>query len=109
MDTPISRMEHEEFRRSMEAENKRLADEDKRQNKRIEVLEENVRQIGELTTSVEKLALSIEGMVKEQAQQGERLEILENRDGEMWRKVTGYMVTFIIGILISFIFSQIGM
>ena len=60
MDTPITRAEHEEFRRAMEAENKRLADEDNRQNKRIEVLEENVRQIGALTTSVEKLALSME-------------------------------------------------
>ena len=60
MDTPITRAEHEEFRRAIETENKRLSDEDNRQNKRIEVLEENVRQIGALTTSVEKLALSIE-------------------------------------------------
>ncbi len=109
MDTPITRAEHEEFRRAMEAENKRLADEDNRQNKRIEVLEENVRQIGALTTSVEKLALSMESMVKEQEQQGKRLEILESRDGEKWRQVTGYVITAVIGIVLGFIFTQIGL
>ena len=109
MDTPITRAEHEEFRHVMEAENKRLADEDNRQNKRIEVLEENVRQIGALTTSVEKLALSMESMVKEQEQQGKRLKILESRDGEKWRQVTGYVITAVIGIVLGFIFTQIGL
>ena len=82
MDTPITRAEHEEFRRRIEEENRR-------QDKRIELLEENTKQIAALTTSVEKLALSVESMVKEQEQQGTRLETLEARDGEMWRKVTG--------------------
>lgn len=109
MDTPITRAEHEEFRRAMETENQRLADEDNRQNKRIEVLEENVRQIGALTTSVEKLALSIESMVKEQEQQGKRLEVLEGRDGEKWRQVTGYVITAVIGIVLGFLFTQIGL
>lgn len=109
MDTPITRAEHEEFRRAMEAENQRLADEDRRQNRRIEALEESVRQIGALTTSVEKLALSIESMVKEQEQQGKRLEVLEGRDGEMWRKVTGHVITVIIGAALGYILTQIGM
>lgn len=108
MDTPITRAEHEEFRRAMEAENQRLADEDRRQNRRIEALEESVRQIGALTTSVEKLALSIESMVKEQEQQGKRLEVLEGRDGEMWRKVTGHVITVIIGAVLGYMFTQIG-
>lgn len=102
MDTPIMRAEHEEFRRRIEEENKR-------QDKRIELLEENTKQIGALTVSVEKLAQSIETMVKEQEQQGIRLETLEGRDGEMWRKVVGYVVTAILGIAIGFIFTQIGM
>lgn len=109
MDTPIIRAEHEEFRKWVETEKKRLADEDERQNNRLKLLEEDVRQISVLTTSVEKLAMSIEGMVKEQANQGKRLEELENRDGEMWRKVTGYLITAVAGILIGFIFKQIGM
>jgi len=102
MDTPITRAEHEEFK-------KRLEEENKRQDRRIELLEENTKQIGALTVSVEKLAQSIESMVKEQEQQGKRLEVLEGRDGEMWRKVAGYIVTAVIGIVIGFLFKQIGM
>lgn len=101
MDTPITRAEHEEFRRRIEEENKR-------QDKRLELLESNTKQISTLTTSVEKLALSIESMVKEQEEQGKRLVTLESRDGEMWRKVVGYIITAIAGIVVGFIFNQIG-
>lgn len=38
-----------------------------------------------------------------------RLETLENRDGEMWRKVTGYVVTAIIGIVLGWVATQVGM
>lgn len=102
MDTPITRAEHEEFR-------KRLEEENKRQDRRIELLEDNVNKLGSLTTSVEKLATNMENMVKEQEKQGQRLETLESRDGEMWRKVVGYVVTAVIGIILGFVFTQIGM
>jgi len=109
MDTPITRAEHEEFVRRMDTENKRLADEDSRQNKRLDLLEENVREMSALATSVEKLATNMEGMVKVQEQQGKRLETLESRDGAMWRKAVGYAVTAVVGIIIGFIFRQLGM
>lgn len=102
MDTPITRAEHEEFRRRLEEENRR-------QDRRIELLEENVQKLGSLTTSVEKLALSIESMVKEQERQGERLETLEGRDGELWRKAVGYAVTATVGVIVGFLFRQIGL
>lgn len=100
--TTISRAEHDEFARRQDEENKR-------QNKRLDAIEVTVREIGTLTTSVAKLAASMESMLKEQERQGERLETLEGRDGEMWRKVTGYMITAVIGIVLGFIFTRIGM
>lgn len=102
MEDIITRAEHEEF-------SKRLEEWDKRQDLRIELLEESVRDMSALTTSVEKLATNIEGMVKEQEKQGKRLEVLESRDGEMWRKVVGYIITAVVGIIIGFIFTQFGM
>lgn len=102
MDIPITRAEHEEFRRRLEEENKR-------QNKRIELLEDNMRELNQLTTSVGKLAASVESMVKEQEKQGKRLETLEGRDGERWRKVVGYVITAAVGIVLGFLFRQIGM
>lgn len=98
----ISREEHEEFK-------KRLEEHNQRQDKRISLLEDNVNEMRTLTHSVEKLAINMENMFKEQEKQGQRLEKLENRDGEMWRKVTGYIITAVIGIVIGYIFQQIGM
>ena len=102
MDDAISRAEHEEFSR-------RLADENKRQDRRIELLENNVRELNQLTTSVGKLAESVRIMVKEQERQGSRLETLESRDGEIWRKVAGYTITAVIGIIVGFVARQIGL
>lgn len=102
MDTPISRAEHEEFAR-------RIDDWERRQDKRLELLEENVREIGALTTSVEKLAQSVESMVKEQERQGNRLEALESRDGEKWRKLVGYVVSALAAGIVGFLLARIGM
>ena len=101
MDQPITRAEHEEFRRRLEEENSR-------QDRRIALLEESVSKMGALSTSVEKLALSMESMVKEQEKQGKRLETLEDRDGEMWRKAVGYVVTAVIGVFLGYVFTQLG-
>ena len=63
----VGREEHAEFA-------KRIDDEQHRQNRRIELLEESVKQNTALTVSVEKLANNMESMANEQAKQGERLE-----------------------------------
>lgn len=107
MDTPITRAEHEEFRRRMEEEHKR-------QDKRLEMIEDNIsqiitRQITTMTTMIEKLALNVDNVLKKQAQQQEELEELKSRDGEMWRKVVGYAITTIIGIVLGFIATKIGL
>lgn len=104
----LTRHEHEEFRRSMESENKRLEDENNRQNKRLDTLERTVAEVAKINTSVEKLATNMENMVKEQASQGKRLETLEGRDGDMWRQVAKYAITAVIGIMVGYIFKQFG-
>lgn len=101
MDTPIIRAEHEEFARRIEEENDR-------QNHRITALEENIKQMQSLVANVERLAVNMENMLKEQERQGQRLEALESRDGEMWRKVVAYIITAVVGIIIGFIATRIG-
>lgn len=101
-DSPITRAEHEEFVRRMEEEHKR-------QNKRLDLLEKQTEQITNIAMSTKELAISAKHMAEEQREQGNRLEKLEGRDGEMWRKVVGYVITAVIGILIGFVFRQIGM
>lgn len=105
----VSRSEQEAFSELMKSENKRLADEDNRQNKRIAALEEAARNFGKVQASMEKMETVMTSTLKEIEKQGQRLERLEAKDGEMWRKVVGYMVTAIVGIVIGFVFKQIGM
>lgn len=100
--TFISRAEHEEFR-------KRIEEENNRQNRRIDNLEGNVRQIGTLATSVEKLAVNMESMLREQEKQGRRLETLEKRDGEKWRKAVEVIITVAVSGVVGFMLAQIGM
>ena len=102
MDSSITRAEHEEFCKRIDAENNR-------QNQRIKLLEQQTKQVTELTLSVRELALSVKQMAETQKEQGKKLEKLESRDGEMWRKVTSYIITTTIGIIIGFVFQQIGM
>ena len=102
MENPITRAEHEEFRRRLEEENKR-------QDTRIGILEDSVRQIGALATSVEKLAVSMQSMLKEQEKQGRRLETLEDRDGAMWRKIVAYGATALVGIFVGYVARQLGL
>lgn len=98
----IGRQEHDEFVKRMEQEHKGI-------NARIKDLEASVEKIVDLTIAVNNMANSIEAMVKEQKRQGEQIEAIESRDGERWRSVSGYVVTAIIGIVIGFVFKQLGM
>ena len=98
----VGREEHTEFA-------KRIEDEQHRQNRRIELLEEAVKQNEALTLSVEKLANNMKNMANEQIKQGERLEALEGRDGEMWRTVVKYVLTAALGLVIGLVATQIGL
>lgn len=102
MDNAITRAEHKEFVRRMEAEHENL-------DRRLVSAENKIEQNNQLLVTVNRLATSMENMQKEVTRQGERLEKLESHDGEMWRKVVGYVVTAVIGIVIGFCFMQIGM
>ena len=100
MDEPISRGEHEEFAKRIDAQ-------EKRQDRRLEMLENTVREIGALTLSVQRLAQSLESMVEEQERQGRRLQALEDRDGEKWRKLMGYIATALTSGAVTLLLSRL--
>lgn len=86
----ITRREHEEFARRQDAENER-------QNRRIQLLEDNVRQINALTVSMEKMAVNMENMLAEQKRQGDRLEDLEKEPAETHRQIKLAVISSVIG------------
>ena len=65
-DEYLRRYEHQEFARGVDREQVR-------QNKRIADLEATVRQINDLTLSVQKLAINMENMLVNQTEQSKRL------------------------------------
>ena len=100
-DEYLRRHEHEEFAKGVDREQVR-------QNKRIADLEVTVRQINNLTLSVQKLAINMEHMLVNQTEQSKRLEELENRDGEKWRSTSMYVLTVVVGAVLGFALQQVG-
>lgn len=90
----ISRLEHEEFARRIDAE-------DGRQNRRIALLEENSRHINSMTVSIERMAVSMESMLAEQKRQGERLEALEGEPAQAHRQIKMSVVTALISAVVG--------
>ncbi len=109
MDNPVTHRELETFRQLMESENERLKEENDRQNHRIVILEDSIREISSLAASTEKLAANMENMLKVQEQQSKRLEQIESRDGEKWRKAMAYIGTAILGAILAIVFAKIGL
>ena len=93
---------HEEFA-------KRMDEEHKRQNKRIEDLETKVKDIGELTASVASLAKSVEQMAKAQEKQGKRLEVLEQKPAKKWESFVDKVIWAVAAALIAFVFTYLGL
>lgn len=116
----ISREEHEEFEKRINVEHARLVDEDKRQNYRLTLIEEENKQISKLALSVQELAASVKEIAKESERLGhrvdenikkldERLTKLEGRDGEKWRSVVGYLITAVLSLFAGLVIKQIGL
>ena len=109
MEDFIPRKEHEEFCRRMEAENRRLEDENNRQNKRVGVIEGKLEELIDLSTSIKSMTTEIKTMTKEIEKMGKRLEALEGRDGATWRTVVTHVITAAVSAVVCYFFTQIGM
>ncbi len=109
MDNPITRAEHEEFRRTVNAEFETLTAENARQNHRLEKLESVTDQINKLAMSVQELAQSVKAMSETQAKEDDRLKALEDRDGQKWRDALKIVGTAVAGALVGAFFAWLGL
>lgn len=100
MEDAITRKEHEEFAKRIDAENER-------QNRRIALLEENGQHINAMTVSIEKMAINMENMIAEQKKQGERLKELEKIPVETNRQVKSAVITALTGGVIGAVITAI--
>ena len=93
---------HNEFADKIKAE-------DERQNKRISMLEESMKQIYILNTSVEKIAMSVETLTTEIGEQNKRLKAIEDKPAQNWDKLIWLIGGAVVSAVIAFIVKQIGM
>lgn len=101
MDDNIQRREFEEFKCRAEEKHERT-------NVRLKMLEESDKKMIDLIVSVREMATCIKNMGDELSRQGDKLEELDGRDGDMWRKATAYIVTAITGIVLGYVLKQFG-
>lgn len=83
----------------------RVNDENARQNKRIDRLENVVEKINTLAEATTKLAASVESMQKEVEKHGARLEKIEEQPADNWRAVVKTVITVLITAAVTYLIS----
>lgn len=101
MDEYVTVAVHKEFADKIERE-------DDRQNKRIGLLEESMKQIYTLNTSVEKIAMSIETLTTEIGEQNKRLKAIEDKPAQNWDKLLWAIGGAFITAIIAYILKVVG-
>ena len=85
-----------------------MEDEHIRLHKRLEVVDEDTKNLSKLCISVESLANSVKTMLKEQEKHDQRIVVLESRDGEKWRDTVRDVMKILLGAAIGFLLKEVG-
>lgn len=86
----------------------RITDEEKRQNHRIDKLEESYEVVNRLATNIERLAIQIENMQTEIKKQGARLEKIEDEPADNWKALIKTAITGIVSALVAYFLAKGG-
>lgn len=104
----VSKEEHEEFIKRMEAEQKRL-------NHRIEIVEKLDEKIYQIIASIEKMSANVEHMLKNQEKQEKRLEChdlridsLESKNGKKWDDITSHLWKAVVAAIGLYMLAKMG-
>lgn len=97
-------MSKEELERFVEIEQR-----SKSNTRRIDRIENQTESIHELAISTKELAIEVKAMREELNKIDKRVLAIEDKPRQKYELIWGYVVSVIIGIIISFIFIKIGM
>lgn len=101
MDDFVLRAEYEE-------RNKRIDDENGRQNHRLEKLEKMADQLTEIAISTKAIVTTMTSMQKEQERQGQRLEKIEEKPAENWSTLVKTVLTVVVTAAVTWLLSKGG-
>lgn len=102
MDEYVSRVEYDERQ-------KRIDDENRRQNHRIDKLETMAEQLSDMAASIKVMAVSMQGMQAEQKEQGERLKKIEEEPADKWNNLVKTVITVIATAFVTYLLAKGGL
>lgn len=94
MDDYVTRKEYEEH-------NRRMEDEHRRMNRRLEIAEENYAQLTELTLCVKTQTMTLDSMSKKVDKQGEQIEKIVNEPVNQVHRIKEKAIDTVVGILVG--------
>ena len=101
MDDYITRPEHEEFK-------KRLEDEESRQNRRLEVIENRVDKLIDMQASLAVMQAGIDSISQEVKRIGAEVDSIRQEPADKWKKAVWIVVTVILTAAVTYLLSRMG-
>lgn len=102
MDEFVSRVEYDERM-------KRIEDEDRRQNHRIDKLETITDQIADMAASIKAMVVTMQAMQKEQEEQGKRLSDIEKKPADNWNNLVYTLIAMVATAAVTYIMTKGGL
>ena len=94
MDDFLTKAEHSEFSKRIDKEAEII-------NTRLTALEKAVVGITQITINVERLATSMEQVVKEIEKQGKRLDAIEDTPKKRWESIIAALIAGLVGFALN--------
>ena len=88
---------------------KRIDDEDRRQNHRLDKLETITDQIADMAASIKAMVVTMQAMQKEQEEQGKRLTDIEKKPADNWNQLVYSLIAMIATAAITYIITKGGL
>ena len=100
MENAITRPEHEEFKR-------RIEEEEKRQNHRLDTVEGRVDKLIDMQVSMAQLQVGISNITEEIKKLSAEVEAIKREPGDKWNKAVWIVITVVLTAAVTFILSRI--
>lgn len=85
------------------------SDRSKSNTKRLDKLEDKVDCLYELTLSVKEIATEMKAMREDMNSMDDRIVAIETKPAKRWDSIVDKFIYTVLGILIAYLFKQIGM
>lgn len=88
---------------------KRIDDENNRQNHRLDKLETITDQIADMAASIKAMVVTMQAMQKEQEEQGKRLTDIEKKPADNWNQLVYSLIAMIATAAVTYIITKGGL